>query len=318
VAAAPKPGVVPLRPLGLGEVLDGAVALVRGYPRATLGVSAVVALVTTLIQLVLLLTVLQPLLDVDTASLESGDTDELFDIMGGLGAAVSINAVVSSVAGAVMTGFLTAVAGSAVLGQPMTLGEVWQRVRGKLLRLVGVAALYGVAVYGPLVVAGVLTALAALAGNGAAVVTGLVVIPLSLALGLLLYVRFALASSALVLEDAGLLTAFRRSNVLAKRSFWRILGILVLTIVISSFVAQVVQVPFLFFGDGNAFSGFTSPAGEAPGTTALVMTTIGAGLASALITPFTAGVRALLYVDRRMRAEGLDVALQAAAARPRA
>src|SRR5687767_11648313 len=56
VATAPKPGVVPLRPLGLGEVLDGAVALVRGYPRAALGVSAVVALVTTLIQLGLLFT----------------------------------------------------------------------------------------------------------------------------------------------------------------------------------------------------------------------------------------------------------------------
>lgn len=318
VATAPKPGVVPLRPLGLGEVLDGAVALVRGYPRAALGVSAVVALVTTLVQLLLLFTVLRPLFDLDTTTLEAGDTDALVDVLGGVGAGLSISTVVSSVAGAVMTGFLSAIAGSAVLGQPMSLGQVWHRVRGALPRLVGAAALYGVAVFGPFVLAGVLTALAAAASGGLGVLVGVVLLPLSAVLGVVLYVRFALACSALVLEDAPLLTAFRRSNVLARRSFWRIVGILLLTFIISSFVAQVVQVPFLFLGDADAFSSLTSPSAEAPGTGALVMTTLGAGLASALITPFTAGVRALLYVDRRMRAEGLDVALQAAAARPRA
>ena len=39
---------------------------------------------------------------------------------------------------------------------------------------------------------------------------------------------------------------------------------------------------------------------------------VGAGLASVLVAPFSSGVMALLYVDRRMRAEGLDVALQTA------
>ena len=48
-------------------------------------------------------------------------------------------------------------------------------------------------------------------------------------------------------------------------------------------------------------------------TTALVLTQIGGGVAQTVTSPFTSGVRALLYVDRRMRAEGLDVALAAAA-----
>ncbi|HSK58429.1 MAG TPA: hypothetical protein VK935_05175, partial [Actinomycetospora sp.] len=42
-----KPGVVPLRPLGLGEVLDGAVSVLRRYPRPSLGLAALVALVST-------------------------------------------------------------------------------------------------------------------------------------------------------------------------------------------------------------------------------------------------------------------------------
>ena len=43
-----KPGVIPLRPLGLGEVLDGAVSVLRRYPRPALGLAAIVALVSTL------------------------------------------------------------------------------------------------------------------------------------------------------------------------------------------------------------------------------------------------------------------------------
>ena len=49
-------------------------------------------------------------------------------------------------------------------------------------------------------------------------------------------------------------------------------------------------------------------------TRSLVMSAIGGGIAATLVAPFTAGVRALLYVDRRIRAEGLDVSLSAAAA----
>ena len=44
-----------------------------------------------------------------------------------------------------------------------------------------------------------------------------------------------------------------------------------------------------------------------------LLVTVGSGLATFLVSPFTSGARALLYVDRRMRAEGLDLTLQAAA-----
>ena len=42
--APPKPGVVPLRPLGLGEILDGAVQTIRLNPKVMLGLSAIVNL----------------------------------------------------------------------------------------------------------------------------------------------------------------------------------------------------------------------------------------------------------------------------------
>ncbi len=46
----PRPGIVPLRPLGVGELLDGAFAAIRRYPRATLGLAAAVMLVVTAVE----------------------------------------------------------------------------------------------------------------------------------------------------------------------------------------------------------------------------------------------------------------------------
>jgi hypothetical protein len=45
----PKPGVIPLRPLGVGEILDGAISTIRANPRLMLGLSALVAVVTQVI-----------------------------------------------------------------------------------------------------------------------------------------------------------------------------------------------------------------------------------------------------------------------------
>ena len=47
--AAPKPGVIPLRPLGLGEILDGSFATIRRNPKATLGIAAIVVTISAVI-----------------------------------------------------------------------------------------------------------------------------------------------------------------------------------------------------------------------------------------------------------------------------
>ena len=43
-----KPGVIPLRPLGVGEILDGAITTIRRNPAPMLGLSAIVAVITQL------------------------------------------------------------------------------------------------------------------------------------------------------------------------------------------------------------------------------------------------------------------------------
>jgi len=53
VAPALKPGVIPLRPLNLSDIFNGAVAYIRANPKATLGLTTVVVVVAQLLALIL-------------------------------------------------------------------------------------------------------------------------------------------------------------------------------------------------------------------------------------------------------------------------
>lgn len=314
--AGPQPGVVPLRPLGLGELLDGAVALIRRYPRPVLGLSAALAIFAAVVDVTLAVTALRPLIAFDTSRLAdtgSANADQLNGFVGGAAVGALGTGLVSALTTLVLTGLLTVLAGRGVLGQPMTLAQAWAQFRPALPRLLGIAGLTALLVYGSLI-AGVTVAVLLLATVGGAF--ALLGIPLALAAGALavyLYCRLALAPCVAVLERAGVRTSLRRSGVLVRRSWWRVFGVLLLTLVVASVVSQVVQVPFLLFGVGT--TGLRSTVLTQGSTRLLVLTSIGGAVAQTLVAPFTAGVRALLYVDRRMRAEALDVTLVAAAAR---
>lgn len=207
---------------------------------------------------------------------------------------------------------MTVIAGRAVLGEPMTARDVWVQLRPALGRLLLVALLTTAVVDGVIALAVGLAAAAALLAGPAGLLLG---VPLALAgvgLAVYLYVRWSLAPAAALLERAPVRVSLRRSGVLVRRSWWRVLGILLLTFVIAGFVRQVLQVPFLALGATSG--GFGALLSGQGGTRLLVLSSLAGGFSQALVAPFTAGVTALLYIDRRMRAEGLDVALTAAAA----
>lgn len=319
-AAEPKPGVVPLRPLGLGELLDGAVTLVRHYPRPVLGLSAVLAIIATALNVGLALTVLKPLIAFDLSTVESGGTASTQQVDGAVGGAIlgSLGgALVSGLAMLVLTGIITVIAGRGVLGRPMTLGDAWAELRPRLWPLIGLSLLTTLLVYGSLAVA-VTVAAASLAAVGPW--AALIAVPVAMAgvcLAVYLYCRLALAPCALVLEKASVRTSLRRSGVLVRGSWWRVFGILLMAWVVAAVVGQVVQAPFVVFGMAPTLFGGGGGLSSDP-SRFLILSYIGAGIAQTVIAPFTAGVRALVYVDRRMRAEGLDVTLTAAAAQPAA
>jgi hypothetical protein len=296
---------VPLRPLGLGEMLDGAVGVIRRYPRPTLGMSAAVAVVMALLNLVMVLTLFRPFLSMDPGTPITGSTEGLEAMVGGAAAGALLTGLLALLTTALLTGVLTAVVGKAVLGQPLDAREAWQTVQPRLVKLVAVSVLIALITA---VVAGVAVAVAVVLVAIGGPALALIGVPLALA-GLLaavyVSVRLSLAPCALVLERIGVRESLRRSWALVKGDWWRVFGISLLTMVIAGFVTLLIQLPFELLGGGLT--------GDALAARALILSAIGSIVASTLIQPFSAGVRALLYVDRRMRAEGLDVALAAAA-----
>jgi hypothetical protein len=313
-AAAPPPvavasrvgrGLLPLRPMAAGEVLDGAVAVARAYPRPVLAFAAVTAVVSAVLDLVVTLTLLGPV----TFSFSGTDTGTADQLLGQSFLSRALTGLVSLVTQGVMAGAVTVVVGRAVFGEPTTLRQTWQQVRSRLRPLVGLSLLVGLAVWGVFAGSVAVFALLTLLGPGGALL-GLPVLLAGSALAVRCYVRWSLAPAALVLEGQGVRAALRRSTVLVQRDGWRVLGILLLGLGISLTVAAIVQLPFSLLGH-NPFS----TSGTVTLTTRdIVVGAVSGALATVLVAPFSAGVRALLYVDRRMRAEGLDVALVAAAA----
>jgi len=307
------PGAVPLRPLGLGELLDGAVAVVRSYPRPVLAMAAVVAVVTALLQLLVTLTLLAPLTGTDASSLTSS-SNAFDDYLGTAAVGTALTLLVSAVTSAVLAGLVVVVVSKAVFAASITLRESWTQLRPRLPALLGTALVVGLASYGSLVGGIALAVLASKAGV-VGVLLG-VLLGIGGAVGAVaLYLRWSLAVAVCVLERQSVRRSLTRSSVLVHRSAWRIFGVLLLTALIALFVGLVLQLPFALLGY-NPFQGLAGAPMRVTTGQALLGAVAGA-LSSTLVAPFSAGVRALLYVDRRMRAEGLDVSLVAAAAQAR-
>lgn len=278
--AAAKPGVIPLRPLGVGEILDGAITTIRRYPRATLGLSALVATITQVLQFFLVRSFTNSVNDATA----TGD----LDISGTTG--LILGGALGFVGGVVLTGALTVIMGQAVLGRPISFEETWRAVRPRLGALVGCALLV------------LLLDIVALL---------FLVIPF-----FFVWPALSLATPALMLERQTVWRAIQRSAGLVRGQFWRCLGVVLLAWLIKSIVGSTLAIPFSLLGGGLSLFDPTPSAGADLGTGYLIFTSIGAIIAGTVVAPFSAGVSALLYVDRRMRAEGLDVALATSAASP--
>lgn len=314
---AAKPGVVPLRPLTLGEIYDGAFQAMRRNPAAMMGSAALVVTVVVVIS-----SLGQYLLgDVmaQFATLDSTDTvtdSEIWAGAGAFGLFGLLSVVLQLVSVSLLTGILVTALSQAVLGQRPTFGEVWRAAAPRMLPLVGLTLilLLGyvvllVAVFVP----GILLTVAVGPVGAILIILGVFVWLAGL---VWLFVRLALAAPALVLERIGVFASIRRGWMLTRASYWRCLGILVLAGLIVAAANAALTVPggalSMFYGFANEDDPM-AVAGLAP--VQLIINGVTSVIASSIVYPFWAGVTSLLYIDLRMRREGLDIELARAARR---
>ncbi|WP_431678868.1 hypothetical protein [Kitasatospora sp. KL5] len=302
VPLSPKPGIIPLRPLGVGEILDGAVTTVRRHWRTALALSLGLAAVQQVLQA----------LGEWWAYEQPGDASELTAMLGPV--------PVELLLGVVAVGMLTMVVSKAVLGQPVALGDAWKAARPRLAALTGLTLLTFLIVVGPfvpgiaLVVLGIVDGLNdTLLGLGA--ILTLAAVPVALWLG----IDLSLAAPALVLERQGVFTAMSRSRRLVRGSWWRLFGINVLTRVLIAVASGMVMMPFSLAA--LAVAGDEAPTTDNPFVMGLpplglLILAIGGTIVATFTIPLGAAVNVLLYIDQRIRREALDIELARAAGLP--
>ena len=276
-----KPGIIPLRPLAVGELLDGVFSMIRRHAGLVLGLSAVVASLQAVLSVVIpgLLGSFSLPLDPNADPAVTEVQSQAFQLASQL-----VGIVVTAILGALLAGAIVVIVGEAVLGRPVSARSVWAKVRPRIWALLWCSFVVGVVP-----------------------ILGLILL---IAPGVWLWAAWSLATPALVLEGVGPVMAIRRSYRLVRRAWWRTFFIRVLAWLIASVVSGVIAAPFAIVGlllsDGSFDNGIP--------TTFLALYALGTALAAAITLPFASGVQALLYIDRRIRAEALDVKLAEAVA----
>ncbi|MFF8829912.1 hypothetical protein [Streptomyces sp. NPDC015131] len=314
---AAKPGVIPLRPLGVGEILDGAVSTLRAHWRTVLGITLAVSVVTQigdiLVQRYLVPT--PPPLSADPTPEEAlrQSMESLESSLVSLGPTTLLTLIGTFVT----TALLTIVISRAVLGRPVTLADAWREARPRLPQLLGLTLLLpllSATVMAVGLVPGLLLG-GTPAGAMLTVLGGLA----ALVVMVWLLIRFSLSYSALMLERQGVMASLRRSAKLVQGAWWRVFGIMALTTLLMFLISMIIAIPFTliaFLVDGTGLGGlFTGTAPEF-GWPFLIITGIGAVIASSITYPISSGVSVLLYIDQRIRREALDLELARAAGVP--
>jgi len=277
--SGPPPLPVPLEPMTMSDLLDGAWAIVKSRPRTVLTITAIIVVPIELVSAAL------------ARSAASGiDFSSMFVNQPATGRPASLN--LGLFGAAYLASALTALSYFFLGGALARLVSAWYAggdisAKEAVLASLRKGHIY-VAAFAVLLVAKGIGYL--MCGIGL-----VAVIPL-----------FMLTAPAIMIEDLGPIAGARRSWKLVARRFWWCVGVWILSFIIEAAVnAMLSAIPGALAELGIPVTAdYLVPAFEA---------------FSKLVTaPFVVGVCVLLYLDLRVRTEGLDLELEAADAFARA
>ncbi|MEU6662736.1 oxidoreductase [Streptomyces sp. NPDC046821] len=323
----PQPGVIPLAPLGVDRILGGAFKTMRRHAKPLFGTVLLVYLVLGVLAVAAFFLGFLAVSDDVRQLVHDGSHfswDRVRPVLVAFGVVWAVVMVLFMVGMAFIQSACTVVLREAVLGRPARFGAVWRHAWSRTPSVLGVGLLMGLiaAVPAGLVAAYFVAIFASLLGHSAAPIgllflLMLVVVPLAL----WIYVLFAFAPAAATLEEAGPVLALRRSARLVKGAWWRTFGIILLAGVIVFGISLAVRVPLQFAMPTPTPSQFgTSP--DPAEVLRTMMPTLGLVMALSMIANlvvqlvsavFGPLVTSLLYIDQRIRREGLAHTLELAA-----
>jgi len=313
----PKPGLIPLRPLTFGTLLGASFQVLRRNPRPTFGFSLLVTGLIYIVSILIVGFVTFAAFSRIAFSESSADADTI--AAGSVGLIVLsalVPVALAVVASAVLQGIISLEVARGTLGEKLRLPGLWSAARGRIGALIGWSAIIAGAVILAIAIAavviGLLVAFGGTAGVIAAVLLGLLFGAGGAALAVWFGTKLALVPSILMLERLTLRQALARSWSLTKGYFWKTFGIILLVSFIIQTVSSIVSVP-LQFASSFAIT-LVDPNGTSSGAVvgAIVVSVLSVVFAvafGAIGAVVQGATPALIYIDIRMRKEGLDLEL---------
>lgn len=298
-----RTGPLPLHPMTVGDVLDGAFKLMKANARS---VFTIVAAFVVPLQLLAAFSqrnalggagLLDVLNDPSVAEAAAESSRSNADLILSLVASF-LNILVLPFLG----GAISLVVGASYLGQELGPAEALRRTVRRAWALFASWVIVHVLEAAGFVVALVVAVLLAVAGAGGLLVVLVAAVGFLAGVPLLLAVMAlsVLTAPAIVVEELGPIRGVRRSWSLVRRRFWPVLGIALLAGVIAFVIGNVL--------------------GTVPQLLALVvglewgwlLLAFGAILTAMVTQPIVAIVATLQYFDARIRFEGFDLQVIAA------
>lgn len=315
-----QPGVIPLRPLSLGDLFEGTFRTIRSNPGVLFGFSfaiqAVVAIAVSFLSYVVFSRFMtsfdDPRLRGDMLeTLAAQLSSEIFSY----GALV----VTSFIAGIFLVGIMSSAVSEAVLGRRLTLGEAWMKFRPRFWSLLGVTVVTSVILTTIAAVIILLTlfifgmlALNASGGNeaGYAVIFLLLMMVGFISTGVAIYAvqtKLLYAPIVAVLEEKGVWQSLVRSWTLTHGCFWKTVGRLLLIGILTSIITSLIS------GATGILAGIASIVMPFDVMQSLIMGL--SVLSSGLVIPVITTFEILMYLDTRFTKENLAPVLIEAANR---
>ena len=318
---APKKSTIPLHPMTFGMILSRSFAALRHNPKVLFGFAVAVQFGIGVIAVVVMV-LLIGFTSARIASVPPGSPD-IGPIAAGSAALTVVVGIVIALGSvaftAIIQGLVAADVSFAALNRKAPLRVLWGRMRPAFWRLFAYSLLQGLAVFIWLmavggIVIGIMAASGFEAGGiGLGVLAAVLLLLGSIPLLVWLSTKLLVVPAALVLERATIRSALVRSWRLIRGRFWPALGVMFLIGAIMGLAAQVVSIPGSLLS--AVLGGIIAPTGDTDPTAfvgLLAVTILPQILVLAVqaITLVVQGTGAtLIYLDSRMRYEGLDQVL---------
>lgn len=289
-----------VRAMTVADVLDGMFRLIKDHWRTFLLAVGGVLVPLSLLSNILLAAIAPDLIVpdfqamFDPEQIASGEALFGAEVFVALGAVSALGFFITT---PVTWAVCTRVAGEAIAGRAVSPGD---SVRQGLRRYPSVLAIFLLQALAFVLLIAVVAMVTFLAVQVVGDLGALILLPLLLGLVVVvawLYTRWSLAVPVAVIENAKPVRSLRRSWRLTSRRFWWLFGTLLLVQIIATVVGSIASTPFQL----------GSLAAQSAAFLAAIIVSLGAVVSGLITTPVTVNALALLYTDRRVRAEGADL-----------